>query len=628
MKRAEPPKEDCRAVVIYARKSKITHKGDSISNQEEYCKDYARLHLQLPADYEFQVYEDEGKSGFYADGPDFQRMIHDVEQKRIRAIVCYKLDRISRRMADLTNLIEYLNKYDVALLISSNNLNTKDSNSKLMIQMLGMIAEFERDVITERIQDNLIELAKDGRWMGGIPPTGFTVERTKYGSGKKKNAFAYLVAIPEEKALIQHIYALFLSNRSLNATANKLNEEGYRTKMGAEFTVLAVRDIIKNPVYCVADQDAYRYFIENNGSVYGDESEFDGVHGVAVYNRTKQTKEASDDSTFLRPEFTRVIRAKDITEWIIAVGKHEGFIEGKDWVAAQELKSAIADRYNRPHRATNALLAGLMYCPKCHRKLNVISESNRYTHGKPRFKYSCPNAVRNGPCDYQAVRGVEMDEYIQDRLSDLTSEEKEFYLGKIQSQIEQLLKTDKTQMEINGIKKEIEKLERAIKSHMKTLRSATSAARPYIEADINDIAAEIADKRKLLSRMEETASDTEHHIQNLEQIKKTIISLNELMEKAEPSEVISLINSVVERIYIVRNGKEQVCHLFIKGCPEESYDDFFAHSDTPESQGDESIILCDSGECRKLHPYVCRNSAARRVQSADESAARQIRPGL
>ena len=223
---------------------------------------------------------------------------------------------------------------------------------------------------------------------------------------------------------------------------------------------------------------------------------------------------------------------------------------------------------------------------------------------------------------------MEMDEYIQDRLSDLTSEEKEFYLGKIQSQIEQLLKTDKTQMEINGIKKEIEKLERAIKSHMKTLRSATSAARPYIEADINDIAAEIADKRKLLSRMEETASDTEHHIQNLEQIKKTIISLNELMEKAEPSEVISLINSVVERIYIVRNGKEQVCHLFIKGCPEESYDDFFAHSDTPESQGDESIILCDSGECRKLHPYVCRNSAARRVQSADESAARQIRPGL
>lgn len=52
LKRMEPPREDHRAVVIYARKSKITHKGDSIANQEEYCKEYARLHLQLPSDYE------------------------------------------------------------------------------------------------------------------------------------------------------------------------------------------------------------------------------------------------------------------------------------------------------------------------------------------------------------------------------------------------------------------------------------------------------------------------------------------------------------------------------------------------------------------------------------------------
>ena len=72
---------------------------------------------------------------------------------KIHAIVCYKLDRIGRRMADLTNLIEYPNRHDVALLINSTNLNTKDSNSKLMIQMLGRIAEFERDVIKERIQD-------------------------------------------------------------------------------------------------------------------------------------------------------------------------------------------------------------------------------------------------------------------------------------------------------------------------------------------------------------------------------------------------------------------------------------------------------------------------------------------
>lgn len=610
MKRMEPPREDHRAVVIYARKSKITHKGDSIANQEEYCKEYARLHLQLPSDYEYQVYEDEGKSGFYADRPDFQRMIRDVEQKKIRAIVCYKLDRISRRMADLTNLIEYLNKYDVALLISSNNLNTKGSNSKLMIQMLGMIAEFERDVITERIQDNLIELAKDGRWMGGITPTGYTVERTKYGSGKKKNAFTYLVAIPEEQALVQHIYATFLATRSINATANRLNEEGYRTKNGAEFTVLAVKDIIKNPVYCVADQIAYRYFIENDGSVYGEPSDFDGVHGVAVYNRTQQTKEASDNSTFLRPEFTKVSRAKDITEWIIAVGKHEGFIEGKDWVAAQSLKEQIADRYSRPHRATNALLSGLMYCPKCHRKLNVIPESNRFTHGKPRFKYACPNAIRNGPCDYQAVRGVEMDEYMLEKLASLSREEESYYLDKIQAQIDRLLKTDKTQQEIKEIKKEIEKLERNIKFQVKAMRYAAAAARPYLEADIDEMAAEIAEKRKLLSRMEESSANDQQHIQDYEQVKQTILSLGELLKTAETQEIVVLINTVIERIYVTRNGKEEICHIFIKGCQQENYEEFFAEK-TTENGGE---ILCDPMVGREYHPHHVRGAAAPGLQ--------------
>lgn len=610
MKRTEIHKEDNRTVVIYARKSKVTHKGDSIANQEEYCKEYARLHLQLPSDYEFQVYEDEGKSGFYSDRPDFQRMIRDVEQKKIRAIVCYKLDRISRRMADLTNLIDYLNKYDVALLIASNNLNTQDSNSKLMIQMLAMIAEFERDVLTERIQDNLIELAKDGRWMGGITPTGYAVERSKYGSGKKKNAFTYLVAIPEEKALVQRIFSLFLSTRSLNATAKQLNEEGYRTKTGAEFTLLAVKDIIRNPVYCVADQDAYRFFIDHEGNIYGDETEFDGIHGIAVYNRTHQTKEASDDSTFLRPEFTKVTKAKDITEWIIAVGKHEGFIEGKDWVEAQTLKEDIADRYNRPHRSTNALLSGLIYCPKCNCRLNVIPESNRFTHGKPRFKYACPNAIRKGPCDYQAVRGVEMDEYILQWLSSISNEESDYYLNQIQHQIDELLKTDKREQEIRDTRRDIEKLEKQIQTQVKNMRDAPAVTRPYLEADINTIASEIALKRKQLSKMEASAVDNMQHIKEFERIKEMISSLDKLLEIASPQEIIGLINSVVERVYVTRNGKEQTCHIAIKGCETESYDDFFVHSDTLEGQNTGGIKMCDSGECRQHHPYHERCAAA------------------
>ena len=621
MKKIDHAFSDERAVVIYARKSKITHKGDSIANQEEFCREYARLHLQLPKDYEFQVYEDEGKSGFYADRPDFQRMIRDVEQGRIRAIVCYKLDRISRKMSDLTTMIDYLNKHNVALLISSNNLNTQDSNSKMMIQMLGIIAEFERDVIKERITDNLIELAKDGRWMGGIPPTGFTVDRSRHGSGSKKNGYAFLVTIPEEKELVKRIFETFLSTRSYHAAAVRLNDAGYRTKTGIPFDTRAVRDIVTNPVYCTADQDAYQYFIDHDGDLYGDPSEYDGTHGIAVYNRTRQMREESDDSTFLHPEFSRKIREKEINEWIIAIGRHEGFISGKNWVAVQKLKEDITDRYNRPHRATNALLAGLIYCPHCQRRLNVISESKRYTHGKPRFKYACPNAVRKGECNYQAVHGVELDEYIVDKLSYLSEDEQNYYLSMIERQISQTIGSDKMEQEILSLQKEIDKLDRDTRTQVRALRTAPDTTRVYLEADINEMAAEIEEKRQILARLERDQEDRQVHVRNYEKIRDTLLSFGELAKNAEPTEIVSLISSVVERVYVTRDGKSEICHIFIKGCDTEDYSDeatyFFENSRTDKNEKEVTNNIkysitgnsCDSENNGKLHPYLCWSTA-------------------
>ena len=104
---------------------------------------------------------------------------------KIKAVACYKLDRISRKTSDLMRLLEYFERHDVTLLVCSNNINTRISTSKIIIQVLAIIAEFERDILTERIQDNLMELAKDGRWLGGKTPTGFSSQRVTTGSGKK-----------------------------------------------------------------------------------------------------------------------------------------------------------------------------------------------------------------------------------------------------------------------------------------------------------------------------------------------------------------------------------------------------------------------------------------------------------
>ena len=89
--------EDNRGVAIYARKSRITNKGDSIGVQFKQCAEYAIRELSLDDDYTFINYEDKGLSGYYSDRPDFQRMLHDIEMGKIRAVVCYKLDRIGRK---------------------------------------------------------------------------------------------------------------------------------------------------------------------------------------------------------------------------------------------------------------------------------------------------------------------------------------------------------------------------------------------------------------------------------------------------------------------------------------------------------------------------------------------------
>ena len=111
---------------------------------------------------------------------------------------------------------------------------------------------------------------------------------------------------------------------------------------------------------------------------------------------------------------------------LFSVGRHEGFISSRKWVETQNMLDEIAEKYNRPHRKTNALLSGLMYCPICGKRLRVLPESNRWTNGKPRFKYACPG-VRAKECTFKGVEGVTLDEFVIHSLSSLQEEHSDYY---------------------------------------------------------------------------------------------------------------------------------------------------------------------------------------------------------
>ena len=620
--------EDTRKVAIYTRKSVITNKGDSIGVQMKQSADYAMSQLKLPEDYEFEQYSDKGLSGYYADRPDFQRMLHDIDAGKIRAVACYKLDRISRKTSDLMRLLEYLEKNDVILLVCSNNINTQISTSKIIIQVLAIIAEFERDILTERIQDNLMELSKDGRWMGGQTPTGFDKQRVATGSGKNKSAVSFLVPIPEQREQIQLIFKKFLETRSYNRTCVYMNENGYVTKNGLPFRLRAISDILHNPVYCTADSTAYHFFYDNGANVAGSIEDFDGKHALSGYNKTDHIKDEHEDSTFFNPKFTQLSYRKPINDWIISVGKHEPFISSEDWIAAQELMKDIEEQHNRPHRATNALLSGLMICPKCGKILNVVSESGRWTRGRPRFKYVCPGH-RKKECDYLAVDGVKLDDQVVRQLATLVDEQKETYFKLIEARIRELTRSDASEREYQETKKDIEKIKADIAAQIRNLREADDVLRKFIQDDVNEMSAELSRKESILLKLEEERGDNSQIIEDLSQVKKKLTDFKESWKTATPEELMSMVRAVVERVYVVYEDEEPIAHIFLKGCIKEDYTSFFdtagyipftgngvlkvnlcviQNHENDEKEGIHTQ-MSQADQTRELYSHVCRNTA-------------------
>ena len=128
----------------------------------------------------------------------------------------------------------------------------------------SVFSQLERETIAERIRDNMHELAKTGRWLGGTTPTGYASESVKSITvdGKTKKAYK-LKLLPDEAEIIYKIFDLYEQYDSLTMTETELLRQGIKTKTGRSFTRFSIKSILQNPVYLIADKDAYQYFAGN-----------------------------------------------------------------------------------------------------------------------------------------------------------------------------------------------------------------------------------------------------------------------------------------------------------------------------------------------------------------------------
>lgn len=259
--------DDFIKVAIYSRKSVYIEGSMSIETQVNMCKEYMTNKYNGCT---FEVFEDEGFSGKNTNRPAFQRLLKKAELKQIDIVVCYKVDRIARNTLDFLQTLDLLTSNNISLISISEGFDPNTQIGKMMLTLLASFAEMERANTQDRVRDNMLSLAKKGKWTGGSAPTGYKIAP----SGGLALANEGLILDTYEMKYKKHTNAEIISY-----VYNK-----YKHKFQNE----TLSSFLKKPIYVKSSQDVSS-FLKNNGyTVLGNE---DNIHGYLTYS-DKNTKYA------------------------------------------------------------------------------------------------------------------------------------------------------------------------------------------------------------------------------------------------------------------------------------------------------------------------------------------------
>jgi site-specific DNA recombinase len=206
---------------IYTRKStdhNLDLEFNSLDAQREACEAYIKSQAhegwRLIPDH----YDDGAFSGASLDRPALQHLLDEVRAGRVDVIVVYKVDRLTRSLADFAKLVELFDKHAVSFVSVTQSFNTTSSMGRLTLNVLLSFAQFEREVIGERVRDKIAASKSKGIWVGGSIPLG-------YASVNKK-----LVVVPEEADIVRLIFRRYLELGSIRDLVEDLDRRGIRTR--------------------------------------------------------------------------------------------------------------------------------------------------------------------------------------------------------------------------------------------------------------------------------------------------------------------------------------------------------------------------------------------------------------
>jgi DNA invertase Pin-like site-specific DNA recombinase len=235
---------------IYTRKStehNLDLEFNSLDAQREACEAYIKSQAHEGWRLVRSRYDDGGLSGASLERPALQVLLDDVRARKIDIIVVYKVDRLTRSLADFAKLVELFDQHSVSFVSVTQSFNTTTSMGRLTLNVLLSFAQFEREVIGERVRDKIAASKRKGIWVGGPIPLG-------YASVAKK-----LVIVPEDAETVRTMFRLYLEYGSIGALAQELGRRHVVSKVrtyssgrsvgGARYGIGALEHFLKNRFY-------------------------------------------------------------------------------------------------------------------------------------------------------------------------------------------------------------------------------------------------------------------------------------------------------------------------------------------------------------------------------------------
>ena len=251
---------------IYTRKSSeegLEQEFNSLRAQREACEAFINRQRHEGWVCLRAGYDDGGFSGATIDRPALQRLLADITAGWVDTVVVYKIDRLTRSLADFAKIVEILETRGASFVSVTQQFNTTTSMGRLTLNVLLSFAQFEREVIGERIRDKIAASKKKGMWMGGVPPLGYRVENRK------------LIIVDSEAAIVRSIFRRYAELGSVRLLKDELAARNIQSKLrtSAAGRISGGKSFARGALYLMLKNRIYRGEIVHNKQSYLGEHE-------------------------------------------------------------------------------------------------------------------------------------------------------------------------------------------------------------------------------------------------------------------------------------------------------------------------------------------------------------------